>query len=290
MESESVNMSDDIKEIQNGSNEIPKSVKNLFQSYVQEIFLNKDSKSLKKDRKNAAQSEIGRFVRHIGGDRDIKSIIPSEISEYSEDFIRRTAQPDPEKLKSVKKFLAYLASNNFTEINLAQHLRLRRSRRTKMLKNTTDKKVNLTQSGYNDMTKQLGQLQKERIKLTGDIERAAADGDVRENAPLEAARESQGMVMSKIREIESTLKLAEIIDNKSDKNRVQVGSKVLLVQSDSKTEIEYLLVEPREASPLQKKISIGSPVGEAILGRRVGDEVSVSTPNGQITYKVEKTS
>ncbi len=283
-------MSDDIKEVQNGSNEIPKSVKNLFQSYVQEIFLNKDSKSLKKDRKNAAQSEIGRFVRHIGGDRDIKSIIPSEISEYSEDFIRRTAQPDPEKLKSVKKFLAYLASNNFTEINLAQHLRLRRSRRTKMLKNTTDKKVNLTQSGYNDMTKQLGQLQKERIKLTGDIERAAADGDVRENAPLEAARESQGMVMSKIREIESTLKLAEIIDNKSDKNRVQVGSKVLLVQSDSKTEIEYLLVEPREASPLQKKISIGSPVGEAILGRRVGDEVSVSTPNGQITYKVEKTS
>ena len=283
-------MSDDIKEVQNGSNEIPKSVKNLFQSYVQEIFLNKDSKSLKKDRKNAAQSEIGRFVRHIGGDRDIKSIIPSEISEYSEDFVRRTAQPDPEKLKSVKKFLAYLALNNFTEINLAQHLRLRRSRRTKMLKNTTDKKVNLTQSGYNDMTKQLGQLQKERIKLTGDIEREAADGDVRENAPLEAARESQGMVMSKIREIESTLKLAEIIDNKSDKNRVQVGSKVLLVQSDSKTEIEYLLVEPREASPLQKKISIGSPVGEAILGRRVGDEVSVSTPNGQITYKVEKTS
>ena len=283
-------MSDDIKEVQNGSNEIPKSVKNLFQSYVQESFLNKDSKSLKKDRKNAAQSEIGRFVRHIGGDRDIKSIIPSEISEYSEDFIRRTAQPDPEKLKSVKKFLAYLALNNFTEINLAQHLRLRRSRRTKMLKNATDKKVNLTQSGYNDMTKQLGQLQKERIKLTGDIERAAADGDVRENAPLEAARESQGMVMSKIREIESTLKLAEIIDNKSDKNRVQVGSKVLLVQSDSKTEIEYLLVEPREASPLQKKISIGSPVGEAILGRRVGDEVSVSTPNGQITYKVEKTS
>ena len=280
----------DIKKIQNGSTEVPYSVKNLFQSYVQESFLNKDSKSLKKDRKNAAQSEIGRFVRHIGGDRDIKSIIPSEISEYSEDFVRRTAQPDPEKLKSVKKFLAYLASNNFTEINLAQHLRLRRSRRTKMLKNTTDKKVNLTQSGYNDMTKQLGQLQKERIKLTGDIERAAADGDVRENAPLEAARESQGMVMSKIREIESTLKLAEIIDNKSDKNRVQVGSKVLLVQSDSKTEIEYLLVEPREASPLQKKISIGSPVGEAILGRRVGDEVSVSTPNGQITYKVEKTS
>ena len=95
-------MSDDTKDQINGLNN---TVNTLFQSYVQEIFLNKDSKSLKKDRKNAAQSEIGRFVRHIGAERDVKSVIPSEISEYSEDFVKRTAQTDPEKLKSVKKFL-----------------------------------------------------------------------------------------------------------------------------------------------------------------------------------------
>ena len=283
-------MSDDTKDHNDQINGLNNTVNTLFQSYVQEIFLNKDSKSLKKDRKNAAQSEIGRFVRHIGGDRDIKSIIPSEISEYSEDFIRRTAQPDPEKLKSVKKFLVYLASNNYTDINLSQHLRLRRSRRSSGLKSTSDRKVNLTQDGYNNMTKELGKLQKERIKITSEIEKAAADGDVRENAPLEAARESQGMVMSKIREIESTLKIAEIIDSNTDKTKVQIGSKVLLIQSNSNAKLEYQLVEPREASPLHKKISIGSPVGEAILGRRVGDEVNVSTPQGQITYRVEKTS
>ena len=96
--------------------------------------------------------------------------------------------------------------------------------------------------------------------------------------------------MSKIREIESTLKIAEIIDSNTDKTKVQIGSKVLLIQSNSNAKLEYQLVEPREASPLQKKISIGSPVGEAILGRRVGDEVNVSTPQGQITYRVEKTS
>ena len=280
-------MSDDTKDQINGLNN---TVNTLFQSYVQEIFLNKDSKSLKKDRKNAAQSEIGRFVRHIGAERDVKSVIPSEISEYSEDFVKRTAQPDPEKLKSVKKFLVYLASNNYTDINLSQHLRLRRSRRSSGLKSTSDRKVNLTQDGYNNMTKELGKLQKERIKITSEIEKAAADGDVRENAPLEAARESQGMVMSKIREIESTLKIAEIIDSNTDKTKVQIGSKVLLIQSNSNAKLEYQLVEPREASPLQKKISIGSPVGEAILGRRVGDEVNVATPQGQITYRVEKTS
>ena len=283
-------MSDDTKDHNDQINGLNNTVNTLFQSYVQEIFLNKDSKSLKKDRKNAAQSEIGRFVRHIGAERDVKSVIPSEISEYSEDFVKRTAQPDPEKLKSVKKFLVYLASNNYTDINLSQHLRLRRSRRSSGLKSTSDRKVNLTQDGYNNMTKELGKLQKERIKITSEIEKAAADGDVRENAPLEAARESQGMVMSKIREIESTLKIAEIIDSNTDKTKVQIGSKVLLIQSNSNAKLEYQLVEPREASPLQKKISIGSPVGEAILGRRVGDEVNVSTPQGQITYRVEKTS
>ena len=283
-------MSDDTKDHNDQINGLNNTVNTLFQSYVQEIFLNKDSKSLKKDRKNAAQSEIGRFVRHIGAERDVKSVIPSEISEYSEDFVKRTAQPDPEKLKSVKKFLVYLASNNYTDINLSQHLRLRRSRRSSGLKSTSDRKVNLTQDGYNNMTKELSKLQKERIKITSEIEKAAADGDVRENAPLEAARESQGMVMSKIREIESTLKIAEIIDSNTDKTKVQIGSKVLLIQSNSNAKLEYQLVEPREASPLQKKISIGSPVGEAILGRRVGDEVNVATPQGQITYRVEKTS
>ena len=283
-------MSDDTKDHNDQINGLNNTVNTLFQSYVQEIFLNKDSKSLKKDRKNAAQSEIGRFVRHIGAERDVKSVIPSEISEYSEDFVKRTDKPDPEKLKSVKKFLVYLASNNYTDINLSQHLRLRRSRRSSGLKSTSDRKVNLTQDGYNNMTKELGKLQKERIKITSEIEKAAADGDVRENAPLEAARESQGMVMSKIREIESTLKIAEIIDSNTDKTKVQIGSKVLLIQSNSNAKLEYQLVEPREASPLQKKISIGSPVGEAILGRRVGDEVNVATPQGQITYRVEKTS
>ncbi|MDP6426203.1 MAG: transcription elongation factor GreA [Dehalococcoidia bacterium] len=274
---------------ENPSDDTDYTVNTLFQRYVQEAFT-KDSKTLSSQKKKAAQTEISRFVRHLGSDRSIRTIIPSEIGEYSNDFVKRTSQTEHEKIKSVKKFLAFLVNNQYTNANLSQHLRLRRSRRTRTLKSIATKSVNLTQSGYDDMKVQLSQLQKERIRLTGEIERAAADGDVRENAPLEAARENQAMVMSKMRDIESTLKIAEIIDSKTNDTRVQVGSKVSLVQSESGMKLDYQLVEPREASPLHKKISIQSPVGEAILGRRVGDEVTVNTPAGQQTYKVEKTA
>lgn len=274
---------------ENPSDDTDYTVNTLFQRYVQEAFT-KDSKTLSTQKKKAAQTEISRFVRHLGSDRSIRTIIPSEIGEYSNDFVKRTSQTEHEKIKSVKKFLAFLVNNQYTNANLSQHLRLRRSRRTRALKSIATKSVNLTQSGYDGMKVQLSQLQKERIRLTGEIERAAADGDVRENAPLEAARENQAMVMSKMRDIESTLKIAEIIDSKTNDTRVQVGSKVSLVQSESGMKLDYQLVEPREASPLHKKISIQSPVGEAILGRRVGDEVTVNTPAGQQTYKVEKTA
>ena len=274
---------------ENPSDDTDYTVNTLFQRYVQEAFT-KDSKTLSTQKKKAAQTEISRFVRHLGSDRSIRTIIPSEIGEYSNDFVKRTSQTEHEKIKSVKKFLAFLVNNQYTNANLSQHLRLRRSRRNRTLKSITTKSVNLTQSGYDGMKIQLSQLQKERIRLTGEIERAAADGDVRENAPLEAARENQAMVMSKMRDIESTLKIAEIIDSKTNDTRVQVGSKVSLVQSESGMKSDYQLVEPREASPLHKKISIQSPVGEAILGRRVGDEVTVNTPAGQQTYKVEKTA
>ena len=274
---------------ENPSDDTDYTVNTLFQRYVQEAFT-KDSKTLSTQKKKAAQTEISRFVRHLGSDRSIRTIIPSEIGEYSNDFVKRTSQTEHEKIKSVKKFLAFLVNNQYTNANLSQHLRLRRSRNTRALQNIATKSVNLTQSGYDGMKVQLSQLQKERVRLTGEIERAAADGDVRENAPLEAARENQAMVMSKMRDIESTLKIAEIIDSQTNDTRVQIGSKVSLIQSESGMKLEYQLVEPREASPLNKKISSQSPVGEAILGRRVGDEVTVNTPAGQQTYKVEKTA
>jgi transcription elongation factor GreA len=262
------------------------SLNKAFQTYVRQM---------PQDTKKAAQPEIAKFVRWIGAERLIDSIIPSEIGEYNEIFGAKTATRDAtERLGAVKLFLTFLKKKEHIEVNLAQHLRLRKSRTSaSKVAVATDmtRMVRLTQSGFNEMTKQLASLQEERIRIVVDIQRAAADGDVRENAPLEAAREAQGMTMGKIREIEATLKVAVIIDaTGQDSSRVHIGSKIELTDTTTKKTIKYQLVEPNEANPLAAKISIVSPVGSAILGHRLGDEVKVKTPRGQQVYKISKTS
>ena len=247
------------------------------------------------DNKKSAQPEIAKFVRWIGSERLIDTIIPSEIGEYNEIFGAKTATRDAtERLSAVKLFLTFLKKKEHIEVNLAQHLRLRKSRTSATKTVTIDnpaRSVRLTQSGYNEMTKQLASLQEERVRIVEDIQKAAADGDVRENAPLEAAREAQGMTIGKIQELEATLKVAVIIDAKNqDRNRVHIGSKIELTEISTDKTVKYQLVEPHEANPLASKISIVSPVGSAILGQMLGDEVKVKTPRGQQMYKISKTS
>lgn len=262
------------------------SLNEAFQTYVRQM---------PKDTKKAAQPEIAKFVRWIGPTRLIDTIIPSEIGEYNEIFGAKTATRDAtERLSAVKLFLTFLKKKDHIEVNLAQHLRLRKSRTAaskavSMVDST--RSVSLTQSGYNEMTKQLTSLNEERVRIVEDIQRAAADGDVRENAPLEAAREAQGMTIGKIRELEATLKVAVIIDAKSqDSGRVHIGSKVELTETTSNKTVKYQLVEPNEANPLASKISIVSPVGSAILGHKLSEEVKVKTPRGQQVYKISKIS
>jgi transcription elongation factor GreA len=262
------------------------SLNEAFQTYVRQM---------PKDTKKAAQPEIAKFVRWIGPTRLIDTIIPSEIGEYNEIFGAKTATRDAtERLSAVKLFLTFLKKKDHIAVNLAQHLRLRKSRTAaskavSMIDST--RSVSLTQSGYNEMTKQLTSLNEERVRIVEDIQRAAADGDVRENAPLEAAREAQGMTIGKIRELEATLKVAVIIDAKSqDSGRVHIGSKVELTETTSNKTVKYQLVEPNEANPLASKISIVSPVGSAILGHKLSEEVKVKTPRGQQVYKISKIS
>lgn len=257
-----------------------------FQVYVQQM---------PEDAKQAAQPEIAKFVRWLGPERTIDSISASEIGEYSEMQTSRSTSTDAqERLATVKLFLTFLKKSGAVETNLAQHLRVRKSRaastRTRSV-HIAQQQVRLTKAGFDQMTKQLAQLQEQRLELTKDIQKAAADGDVRENAPLEAARENQGMVMAKIREIEGTLKMAVVIDgSRVDGVNVHIGSKVEITELGSSKKFQYQLVEPNESNPLAGKISIASPVGSAILGRAVGAEISVVTPRGKQTYRIDKCS
>ena len=255
-----------------------------FQTYVQQM---------PEDAKEVAQPEIAKFVRWVGPERSLSSITASEVGEYSEMQSARSQSADAqERLSNVKLFLTYLKKKDILKINLAQHLRIRKSRISANRSRSSIKtqQVRLTKAGFDSMTRQLSQLQDQRVVVVEEIQRAAADGDVRENAPLEAARENQGMIMSKIREIEGTLKMAVVIDGTvKDTKIVRIGSKVELVETGSGRNIAYQLVEPNEASPLNGKITIASPVGAAILGQSVGSEVAVDTPRGSQIYRIEST-
>ena len=240
---------------------------------------------------NVAQQEIGRMVRWIGPDREIKTITPSEIGAYSDEFAKRTSTDTaPQKVAYIKKFLTFLKTNELSSGNLASHLRMKKSnvgKITKKLEATKGEEINLTEAGYKDYEKQLKDYKTEMPKLAEEVRKAAADGDIRENAPLDAAREKIEMVNSKIYEIEAILKVANIIDSSSQGDQIVIGSKVSVINHQSKNNHEYQLVEANEANPLVGKISSVSPVGAAILGRRLGDEVTVSTPAGEQIYTID---
>jgi|TARA_B100001029_G_C14950671_1_gene388577 transcription elongation factor GreA len=253
-----------------------------FQYYVQ---------SSSRKLNNTAQQEIGRMVRWLGAERVVETITPSEIGLYSDEFAKRSSTTtSPQKVAHIKKFLAFLRTSELTNSNLASHLRMKKSnvgKITKKLEDTKVEQINLTEAGYKDYLKQLKDYKSERPQLADEVRRAAADGDIRENAPLDAAREKIEMVNSKIFEIEAILKVANIIDNTTGGDRIVIGSKVSVKNHQNENNYEYQLVEANEANPLLGKISSVSPVGSAILGRRIGDEVTVSTPGGEQIYTID---
>ena len=132
-------------------------------------------------------------------------------------------------------------------------------------------------------------LKEERIKVVADIKRAMGDKDFRENAPLDAAKERQGMIESNIREIETVLANSVVTETKPvDDKRVRLGKKVTLKEAATGKKVSYVLVDSREADPASGKISSASPVGKALLDRAVGDDVQISVPRGTLHYTVER--
>ena len=196
------------------------------------------------------------------------------------------------------RMLGYLHDNELigTDLNIPSHLRSKRmltTRRSKTKLTSFEEGPKLTRSRYKTLIGQLDKLNKQKMELAVDIQNAAADGDVRENAPLEAAREAQGMVMAKITDIENLMRGAIIIDDGSQlllKGKINIGAKVSVENQDSKKVRTFQVVDFHEADPLNSKISADSPVGKAILGKSKGESVSVKSPSGLIDYKILSSS
>lgn len=150
-----------------------------------------------------------------------------------------------------------------------------------------EKKNILTSTGAKKLEAELKDLKEvRRSEIAQKIKEARAQGDLSENAEYDAAKEEQGEIEARIEEIELILKNSEIVEESGDISRVFIGSVVTVLDVDEDDEYDVALVGSNEANSLQNKISNESPLGAALLGARVGDEVKVEAPAGVFTYKV----
>ena len=140
------------------------------------------------------------------------------------------------------------------------------------------------------MVGQLDDLKEQRALVLEDIKRAMADKDFRENAPLDAAKDQQGIIELRIRELEASINNAQILPEGASSKvaRSAVGAKVTLKDTISGKTVAYTLVDVREADASLGKISTVSPVGQALLDRMVGEEVTINVPKGTLRYLVQR--
>lgn len=146
-----------------------------------------------------------------------------------------------------------------------------------------NKKYQITDSGRKELEKELAELKSRRGEIAEKIAEARSFGDLSENAEYDAAREEQGLLETRVIEIEDILQHASIIKS-ADATVVGLGSAVKLKNSDRT--VTYTVVGPVEADPMEGKISDESPIGQALMGKKVGDEVTISTPKGEIVYTI----
>ena len=149
-------------------------------------------------------------------------------------------------------------------------------------------KLPMLAEGYEKLTAELRALREERPRIVEAIEEARAHGDLSENAEYHAAKERQGQVEATIGDLEDKIGRANIIDPTTlSGDKIVFGATVGLLDDDDKP-IRYQIVGPYEADAKVGRISYNSPLGRALIGRRVDDEVEVTVPSGDRFYVVQK--
>ena len=150
------------------------------------------------------------------------------------------------------------------------------------------KKTILTYAGLKKLEDELHDLKvNKRREIAGKIKEAREQGDLSENAEYDAAKDEQRDIEAQIVELENILKNAEIIqDNDKSKDKIKMESVVKLHDVEYDEDIEYTIVGSSEADSLNNKISNESPLGAALIGKKVGDTVKIEAPVGEIEYKI----
>jgi transcription elongation factor GreA len=251
--------------------------------------------SVKDVDRQQAQVELNRFVRHFGSEIMVRSIRPIDVEDYQEK-VEKTGADVTRRLEPLKGFLAFLHKQGSTETNLGRLIKSRRAAasRTGTTRRTNrageEEAIQLTGEGYSNLKQELEYLTTvKRDEIARELYEARIDKDFRENAPYDAAKAHQAEVENRIRQIERTLAVAQIVDQQpTSAHLVGIGSTVVLQDLTHNEELTYTLVGTNEANPRLGRISVASPVGRAMLDRQVGDEIEVAAPMGSIRYQIAK--
>ena len=234
-----------------------------------------------------AYMALRRFKDGISS-KTVSEMNAPEVARYAEQENLKGADVEL-RLRHVKDFLDYLKKKGWHETSLMGHVKIRPvAKGEKQTATVGVQAVEVTESGLDARKKELEDLKAQRPEIIAAIRTAAADKDYRENAPLDAAREEQGKVEARIRELEEEIRRAEVVEASSG-SRAGVGATVKLQPLEGGEAKEYVLVDPIEANPSEGKLSIKSPVGEAVVGKRKGNHVTIKTPSGgERRYRIEE--
>jgi transcription elongation factor GreA len=149
-------------------------------------------------------------------------------------------------------------------------------------------RIPMSKTGNQKLREELSKLERvDRLDVMRAIETAREHGDLKENAEYHAAKERQGHIEGRIRELKDKLGRAEVIDcSKVSRDRAVFGAVVSLLDVNTEEEVSYQLLGPEESDVKSGSISVLSPLGQSILGKKVGDEVVVKAPSGIREYEV----
>lgn len=240
-------------------------------------------------KRQKGEAAVTRFVRWCGRERSISQIKGRDVEQYALGLGSSwVASQSP---LHVRAFLTYLHKQGATRANLATSFRTRKTSSAPEPSRRRSAVTQLTEEGYQRLKVEMERLKAQRGEIAEELRRAAADKDFRENAPLEAARDHQGMVEARIRELEEVLNSSVLLKTQEARtadSKVVLGNSVALVDLSSGEDLQYTLVNPNEAKLAEGKISVASPVGKALLGKGNGEEVRVTVPAGILRFRIKE--
>ncbi len=243
---------------------------------------------LSSQKREVSQTEVYKFARWYGWERPFAGLAPPDVASYAEQLsVSDTGYA--KRLEIVRSFLAHARKEGWSRTNLATHLKTKKAKAgPHATSRSLPESASLSRQRYDELEVELADLRNRSHELINVIQRAAADKDFRENAPLDAAREERGHVEGRIKELQETLKAATIIDEKKEPAlKTGVGDSIVLSDLDSGEELRYMIVDPREVDPSRGKISIASPLGKAVIGRSDGEVIEITAPAGKLRYQIK---